>query len=146
MLEQKMGVIELIVSASGAIKKKKKTRTFSKTTSPFFFESAIIGVNRVLKFGFFWEKIYQCHFSYLVDIFILDLSLQYWWLYVDMKFVSTVFCSYKMTYRSVINRKSILGIKFGPKFEYKPEFGIKNKFKYILLRHTHLLLFGELVS
>lgn len=55
MLEQKMGVIELIVSASGAIKKKKKkkTRTFSKTTSPFFFESAIIGVNRVLKFGFF---------------------------------------------------------------------------------------------
>lgn len=65
---------------------------------------------------------------------------------VDMKFVSTVFCSYKMTYRSVINRKSILGIKFGPKFEYKPEFGIKNKFKYILLRHTHLLLFGELVS
>lgn len=53
MLEQKMGVIELIVSASGAIKKKKKTRTFSKTTSPFFFESAIIGVNRVLKFRFF---------------------------------------------------------------------------------------------
>lgn len=54
MLEQKMGVIELIVSASGAIKKKKKkTRTFSKTTSPFFFESAILGVNRVLKFGFF---------------------------------------------------------------------------------------------
>lgn len=78
MLEQKMGVIELIVSASGAIKKKKKkTRTFSKTTSPFFFESAIIGVNRVLKFGFFLEKIYQCYFSYLVDIFILDLSLQY---------------------------------------------------------------------
>lgn len=34
------------------LNKKKKTRIFCKTTNPFFFESVIIGVYRVLKFGF----------------------------------------------------------------------------------------------
>lgn len=84
--------------------KKKKTRKLSKTTNPFFFESAIIGVNRVLKFGFLWEKIYQCRFSYLVDTWYIIHNGPFFALMImDMKFVSTVFCSNKMTYRSGIS-------------------------------------------